>query len=241
MEPGVPLPASRGPSLLGPPQFPAAPSQDPWELPASLKGWPQLVPHCLVREDPPFPVPAMFPPHPLALTTLSTPQWRAFLPGLKFEVIGSAHISLYTGAGLAPLCGWGGSLRDGLQVGTGRGEGHSGQHPHLPSPDESALKMDHVAHIPQSPASHVEGPLLQKEPRADMLRPDPRDTFFLSERGPVGWGERQRLWAAGLRPPFLQLLEWSLRVWRMCWSPAPMRPPMWSRTFPSRDTRDCSL
>ena len=39
------------------------------------------------------------PPHPLplALTTLSNPQWRAFLPGLKFEVIGSAHISLYTG------------------------------------------------------------------------------------------------------------------------------------------------
>ncbi|XP_053780555.1 N-acetyl-beta-glucosaminyl-glycoprotein 4-beta-N-acetylgalactosaminyltransferase 1 isoform X1 [Desmodus rotundus] len=70
--------------------------------------------------------------------------WRAFLPGLKFEVIGSAHISLYT--------------------------------------DESALKMDHVAHIPQSPASHVEGPLLQKEPRADMLRPDPRDTFFLTPR-----------------------------------------------------------
>lgn len=32
------------------------------------------------------------------LTRLS-PQWRAFLPGLKFEVIGSAHISLYTGAG----------------------------------------------------------------------------------------------------------------------------------------------
>ncbi|XP_044605978.2 N-acetyl-beta-glucosaminyl-glycoprotein 4-beta-N-acetylgalactosaminyltransferase 1 isoform X3 [Equus asinus] len=70
--------------------------------------------------------------------------WRAFLPGLKFEVIGSAHISLYT--------------------------------------DESALKMDHVAHIPQSPASHVGGRLRQEEPRADMLRPDPRDTFFLTPR-----------------------------------------------------------
>uniref|UniRef100_A0A2R9ASA2 Beta-1,4-N-acetylgalactosaminyltransferase n=1 Tax=Pan paniscus TaxID=9597 RepID=A0A2R9ASA2_PANPA len=45
--------------------------------------------------------------------------WRAFLPGLKFEVISSAHLSLYT--------------------------------------DESALKMDHVAHVPQSPASHVGG------------------------------------------------------------------------------------
>lgn len=56
--------------------------------------------------------------------------------------------------------------------------------------DESALKMDHVAHVPQSPASHVGGRLLQEEPRADMLRPDPRDTFFLSERRTpgVGWG-----------------------------------------------------
>ncbi|KAB1251288.1 N-acetyl-beta-glucosaminyl-glycoprotein 4-beta-N-acetylgalactosaminyltransferase 1 [Camelus dromedarius] len=73
--------------------------------------------------------------------------WRAFLPGLKFEVIGPAHISLYT--------------------------------------DESALKMDHVAHVPQSPASRLQRLLLQEEPRADMLRPDPRDTFFLSERGPA--------------------------------------------------------
>ncbi|XP_044799864.1 N-acetyl-beta-glucosaminyl-glycoprotein 4-beta-N-acetylgalactosaminyltransferase 1 isoform X3 [Bubalus bubalis] len=70
--------------------------------------------------------------------------WRAFLPGLKFEVIGSAHISLYT--------------------------------------DESALKMDHVAHVPQSPASHVAGQPRQEEPRADMLRPDPRDAFFLTPR-----------------------------------------------------------
>uniref|UniRef100_A0A8C5KTZ9 Beta-1,4-N-acetylgalactosaminyltransferase n=1 Tax=Jaculus jaculus TaxID=51337 RepID=A0A8C5KTZ9_JACJA len=70
--------------------------------------------------------------------------WRAFLPGLKFEVIGSAHISLYT--------------------------------------DESSLKMDHVAHVPQSPASHVGGALPQEEPSADMLRPDPRDTFFLTPR-----------------------------------------------------------
>ncbi|XP_014651311.1 PREDICTED: N-acetyl-beta-glucosaminyl-glycoprotein 4-beta-N-acetylgalactosaminyltransferase 1 [Ceratotherium simum simum] len=70
--------------------------------------------------------------------------WRAFLPGLKFEVIGSAHISLYA--------------------------------------DESALKMDHVAHVPQSPASHVGGRPPQEEPKADMLRPDPRDTFFLTPR-----------------------------------------------------------
>ncbi|XP_058160837.1 N-acetyl-beta-glucosaminyl-glycoprotein 4-beta-N-acetylgalactosaminyltransferase 1 [Dasypus novemcinctus] len=70
--------------------------------------------------------------------------WRAFLPGQKFDVIGPAHISLYT--------------------------------------DESALKMDHVAHVPQSPASHTGGPLSQEEPSADMLRPDPRDTFFLTPR-----------------------------------------------------------
>ncbi|XP_013358451.1 PREDICTED: N-acetyl-beta-glucosaminyl-glycoprotein 4-beta-N-acetylgalactosaminyltransferase 1 [Chinchilla lanigera] len=70
--------------------------------------------------------------------------WRTYLPGLKFEVIGSAHISLYT--------------------------------------DESALKMDHVAHVPQSPASHVGGRLPTEEPSADMLRPDPRDNFFLTPR-----------------------------------------------------------
>ncbi|KAM8814428.1 N-acetyl-beta-glucosaminyl-glycoprotein 4-beta-N-acetylgalactosaminyltransferase 1 isoform 1-T1 [Rhynchonycteris naso] len=70
--------------------------------------------------------------------------WRAFLPGLKFEVIGSAHVSLYT--------------------------------------DESALKMDHVTHVPQSPASHVGRRLPQEEPRADMLRPDLRDSFFLTPR-----------------------------------------------------------
>ncbi|CAO2583832.1 N-acetyl-beta-glucosaminyl-glycoprotein 4-beta-N-acetylgalactosaminyltransferase 1 [Lemmus lemmus] len=70
--------------------------------------------------------------------------WRAFLPGLKFEIIGSAHISLYT--------------------------------------DESSLKMDHVTHVPQSPASHVGGYPPNKEPSADMLHPDPRDTFFLTPR-----------------------------------------------------------
>ncbi|XP_010638751.1 N-acetyl-beta-glucosaminyl-glycoprotein 4-beta-N-acetylgalactosaminyltransferase 1 [Fukomys damarensis] len=70
--------------------------------------------------------------------------WRTYLPGLKFEVISSAHISLYT--------------------------------------DESSLKMDHVAHVPQSPASHGRGHLPMEEPSADMLRPDPRDNFFLTPR-----------------------------------------------------------
>uniref|UniRef100_A0A4X2KAH0 Hexosyltransferase n=1 Tax=Vombatus ursinus TaxID=29139 RepID=A0A4X2KAH0_VOMUR len=71
--------------------------------------------------------------------------WRVFLPGLKFELIGSSHISLYT--------------------------------------DESTLKMDHVAHVPQSLASHVDKPGPQpKGLGADMLRPDARDTFFLTPR-----------------------------------------------------------
>uniref|UniRef100_A0A4W3HPS5 Beta-1,4-N-acetylgalactosaminyltransferase n=1 Tax=Callorhinchus milii TaxID=7868 RepID=A0A4W3HPS5_CALMI len=70
--------------------------------------------------------------------------WRLFLPGLKFEVIDSLHISLYA--------------------------------------DESSLKMNRVDHIPQTLASHSGGRLmLQRELHAaDMLKPDPRDTFFLT-------------------------------------------------------------
>lgn len=83
---------------------------------------------------------------------------------------------------MVPGCGWG-ELGRGLWAFLGT------PHSLLP-PDESALKMDHVAHVPQSPASHVVGRLPQEVPRADMLRPDPRDTFFLSEQGPVGVGVR---------------------------------------------------
>ncbi|NWW47927.1 B4GN4 acetylgalactosaminyltransferase, partial [Pedionomus torquatus] len=71
--------------------------------------------------------------------------WRVFLPSLKFEVIDSSYISLYT--------------------------------------DESALKMNHVEHIPQTLASHSGSYLWeaqQDEHGADMLKPDPRDTFFLT-------------------------------------------------------------
>ncbi|XP_076861826.1 LOW QUALITY PROTEIN: N-acetyl-beta-glucosaminyl-glycoprotein 4-beta-N-acetylgalactosaminyltransferase 1 [Brachyhypopomus gauderio] len=68
--------------------------------------------------------------------------WRPFLPGLKYEVIDSAYISLYT--------------------------------------EESGLKMNSVDHIPQTLASH--GPLptsrAARTHGADMLKPDPRDTFF---------------------------------------------------------------
>ncbi|KFU92502.1 N-acetyl-beta-glucosaminyl-glycoprotein 4-beta-N-acetylgalactosaminyltransferase 2, partial [Chaetura pelagica] len=71
--------------------------------------------------------------------------WRVFLPSLKFEVIDSSYISLYT--------------------------------------DESSLKMNHVEHIPQTLASH-RGSYLWEAQRdehgADMLKSDPRDTFFLT-------------------------------------------------------------
>lgn len=55
--------------------------------------------------------------------------------------------------------------------------------PSLPT-DESSLKMNHVEHIPQSLASHSGSYLWeaqQDEHGADMLKPDPRDTFFLSK------------------------------------------------------------
>ncbi|MEQ2229132.1 hypothetical protein ILYODFUR_015816 [Ilyodon furcidens] len=77
-------------------------------------------------------------------------QWRPFLPGLKYEVIDSPYISLYT--------------------------------------DESSLKMNIVEHIPQTLASHIRLPE-EFQPQglegttitlhgADMLKPDPRDTFY---------------------------------------------------------------
>ncbi|NXC32727.1 B4GN4 acetylgalactosaminyltransferase, partial [Campylorhamphus procurvoides] len=71
--------------------------------------------------------------------------WRVFLPSLKFEVIDSSYISLYT--------------------------------------DESSLKMNHVEHIPQTLASHSGSHLWeaqQDEHGADMLKADPRDSFFLT-------------------------------------------------------------
>lgn len=50
--------------------------------------------------------------------------------------------------------------------------------------DESSLKMNHVEHIPQTLASHSGSHLWeaqQDEHGADMLKADPRDTFFLSK------------------------------------------------------------
>ncbi|KAI3371509.1 hypothetical protein L3Q82_024090 [Scortum barcoo] len=76
--------------------------------------------------------------------------WRPFLPGLKYEVIDSAYISLYT--------------------------------------DEADLKMNSVDHIPQTLASHIRLPeelqpqgaegVVVMQHGADMLKPDPRDTFY---------------------------------------------------------------
>ncbi|KAG5273920.1 hypothetical protein AALO_G00157130 [Alosa alosa] len=70
--------------------------------------------------------------------------WRPFLPGLKYEVIDSAYISLYT--------------------------------------DESSLKMNSVDHVPQTLASHArlahDSALPSGQHGADMLKADPRDTFF---------------------------------------------------------------
>ncbi|XP_041132731.1 N-acetyl-beta-glucosaminyl-glycoprotein 4-beta-N-acetylgalactosaminyltransferase 1-like [Polyodon spathula] len=71
--------------------------------------------------------------------------WRPFLPGLKFEVIDSPYISLYT--------------------------------------DEASLKMNSVDHIPQTHASHArprDGASQTGQHGADMLKPDARDTFFLT-------------------------------------------------------------
>lgn len=61
----------------------------------------------------------------------------------------------------------------------------------FPLPDESSLKMNTVDHVPQTLASHIRlteeswpqgpegGPVMQHG--ADMLRPDPRDTFYSSK------------------------------------------------------------
>uniref|UniRef100_A0A8C3KWL9 Beta-1,4-N-acetylgalactosaminyltransferase n=1 Tax=Chrysolophus pictus TaxID=9089 RepID=A0A8C3KWL9_CHRPC len=57
------------------------------------------------------------------------------------------------------------------------------QLPSSPPSDESTLKMNHVEHIPQSLASHSGSYLWETqwdEHGADMLKSDPRDTFFLT-------------------------------------------------------------
>uniref|UniRef100_A0A8C6VIG1 Beta-1,4-N-acetylgalactosaminyltransferase n=1 Tax=Naja naja TaxID=35670 RepID=A0A8C6VIG1_NAJNA len=51
--------------------------------------------------------------------------------------------------------------------------------------DESSLKMNEVGHVPQSLASHADSYLWgaqRDEHGADMLKPDPRDIFFLTPK-----------------------------------------------------------
>ncbi|NP_001090669.1 N-acetyl-beta-glucosaminyl-glycoprotein 4-beta-N-acetylgalactosaminyltransferase 1 [Xenopus tropicalis] len=70
--------------------------------------------------------------------------WRLSLPGMKFEIVDSAYLSLYT--------------------------------------DETALRMNEVAHIPRTLSSHTNhlwgGD--KEQPAADMLIEDPRDNFFMT-------------------------------------------------------------
>ncbi|KAM9302304.1 N-acetyl-beta-glucosaminyl-glycoprotein 4-beta-N-acetylgalactosaminyltransferase 1 [Gastrophryne carolinensis] len=70
--------------------------------------------------------------------------WRLALPGMKFEIVDSPYLSLYT--------------------------------------DETSFKMNEVLHIPRTLSSirshHFT--LVQEEPAVDILRPDPRDTFYMT-------------------------------------------------------------
>lgn len=49
--------------------------------------------------------------------------------------------------------------------------------------DESAFLMGDVTHIPQTAASHQRTPSKQRNVATDMLREDPRDSFYRGERG----------------------------------------------------------
>lgn len=125
--------------------------------------------------------------------------------------------------------------------------------------DESSLKMNHVEHIPQTLASHSGSHLWeaqQDEHGADMLKADPRDTFFLSKfqwNGSVPipdgiWGRKKGTWVgpATLCPSLgWRHLCWALwghagtlwaspqplpsrrPAWRTCWCPVPTAPPTW--------------
>ncbi|KAI4893619.1 hypothetical protein NFI96_014671, partial [Prochilodus magdalenae] len=118
--------------------------------------------------------------------------WRPFLPGLKYEVIDSAYISLYTESLISCnkthndivklLC---------LRFGVGVARRHEQRRHFITEvvvkvvtvqfPDESSLKMNSVDHIPQTLASHSRVPgeaETSSRHGADMLKPDPRDTFF---------------------------------------------------------------
>lgn len=132
---------------------------------------------------------------------------RAFLVG-GMERLGSATLEDAPGAirGNAPY-----AYARGVQPLSSR------------SSDESSLKMNHVEHIPQTLASHSGSYLWeaqQDEHGADMLKSDPRDTFFLSKwlgldprTSPWGFGggKRQDLAVTGTQsipPTFCLSLGW---------------------------------
>ncbi|KAG9475636.1 N-acetyl-beta-glucosaminyl-glycoprotein 4-beta-N-acetylgalactosaminyltransferase 1 [Eleutherodactylus coqui] len=66
--------------------------------------------------------------------------WRLSLPGMKFEIVDSQYLSLYT--------------------------------------DETLYKMNEVSHIPQTLSSVIDHHLTSDEPFVDILKQDPRDTFY---------------------------------------------------------------
>lgn len=68
--------------------------------------------------------------------------WRPSLPGMKFEIVDSQHLSLYT--------------------------------------DETSYKMNEISHIPRTLSSVTEHRLTREEPTVDILRQDPRDTFYMT-------------------------------------------------------------
>ncbi|KAG8563884.1 hypothetical protein GDO81_016231 [Engystomops pustulosus] len=68
--------------------------------------------------------------------------WRLSLPGMKFEIVDSQHLSLYT--------------------------------------DETSYKMNEISHIPQTLSSVIDHRTTRDEPTVDILRQDPRDTFYMT-------------------------------------------------------------
>ncbi|XP_069821742.1 N-acetyl-beta-glucosaminyl-glycoprotein 4-beta-N-acetylgalactosaminyltransferase 1 isoform X1 [Dendropsophus ebraccatus] len=68
--------------------------------------------------------------------------WRLSLPGMKFEIVDSQYVSLYT--------------------------------------DETSYKMNEISHIPRTLSSVIDHRLTSEEPTVDILRQDPRDTFYMT-------------------------------------------------------------
>ncbi|XP_075043970.1 N-acetyl-beta-glucosaminyl-glycoprotein 4-beta-N-acetylgalactosaminyltransferase 1 [Mixophyes fleayi] len=68
--------------------------------------------------------------------------WRLSLPSMKFEILDSPHLSLYT--------------------------------------DETSYKMNEISHIPRTLSSVINHRLIREEPTVDILKQDPRDTFFIT-------------------------------------------------------------